>query len=108
MTRHVTRSSLMLGLEAFAGRLLVSVWLSVGPSCAATLNLDGKRPPVLRDVEGYVIASCLAQQSEPYLKDQGDGWASVVIQRGASTGLFAPNLARYRRASARAECSRRR
>jgi hypothetical protein len=37
---------------------------------------------VQRDVEGYAIASCLAAQDQPYLKDQGDGWASVIIQRG--------------------------
>ncbi|WP_230590878.1 hypothetical protein [Delftia acidovorans] len=34
-----------------------------------------------RDVESYAIASCLTQQAEPYLKDQGDAWASVVVQR---------------------------
>src|SRR2546429_7213897 len=27
------------------------------------------------------IASCLTQQAEPYLKDQGDAWASVIVQR---------------------------
>jgi len=37
---------------------------------------------VQRDVEGYAIASCLSAQDQPYLKDQGDGWASVIIQRG--------------------------
>jgi hypothetical protein len=36
---------------------------------------------VQRDVEGYAIASCLTSQTEPYLKDQGDAWASVVVQR---------------------------
>lgn len=39
------------------------------------------RTQVQRDVESYAIASCLTQQAEPYLKDQGDAWASVVVQR---------------------------
>jgi hypothetical protein len=50
--------------------------------CAAKMQPIGAlRPEVLRDVEGYAIASCLASQSDPYLKDQGDAWASVIIQR---------------------------
>ena len=40
------------------------------------------RSPVLRDVEGFAIASCLASQSTAYLKRQGDAWASAIIQRG--------------------------
>jgi hypothetical protein len=36
---------------------------------------------VRRDVEGYAIASCLFYQQQPYLKDQGDGWASAIVQR---------------------------
>ena len=39
------------------------------------------RDKVRRDVESYAIASCLAYQQQPYLKDQGDGWASAVVQR---------------------------
>src|SRR6185436_9376363 len=39
------------------------------------------RSAVELDVEGYAIASCLAAQDQPYLKDQGDGWASAIIQR---------------------------
>ncbi len=42
---------------------------------------DISRSKVLRDIEGYTIASCLTFQSHPYLKDQGDAWASVIIQR---------------------------
>jgi len=38
------------------------------------------RSPVQRDVESYAIASCLAAQDQPYLRDQGDAWASVIIQ----------------------------
>jgi len=34
-----------------------------------------------KDVEGYAIASCLTYQESPYLKDQGDAWASVIVQR---------------------------
>jgi hypothetical protein len=39
------------------------------------------RPSVQRDVEGYAIATCLSSQKEPFLKDQGDGWASAIVQR---------------------------
>ena len=50
--------------------------------CAARVNTIGApRPEVLRDVEGYAIASCLTNQTQPYLKDQGDAWASVIVQR---------------------------
>jgi len=50
--------------------------------CAAGANAIGApRPDVLRDVEGYAIASCLANQAQPYLREQGDAWASVIIQR---------------------------
>ena len=36
---------------------------------------------LLRNLEGYTIAACLTFQTNPYLKDQGDAWASVIIQR---------------------------
>ena len=58
--------------------------------CAATLNGGKPRPSVLRDVEGYAIASCLAHQNDDYLMEQGSGWASVIIQRGdGGIGAFA-------------------
>lgn len=50
--------------------------------CAIKVGTNGApRPEVLRDVEGYAIASCFVNQPQPYLKDQGDAWASVIIQR---------------------------
>lgn len=50
--------------------------------CTAGVEpIGGPRPEVLRDVEGYAIASCLVNQPQPYLKDQGDAWASVIVQR---------------------------
>lgn len=36
---------------------------------------------LVQDVEGYAIAGCLSKQSHAYLKDQGDAWASVIVQR---------------------------
>ncbi len=42
---------------------------------------DLSKSKALRDIEGYAIASCLAFQPNSYLKDQGDAWASVIIQR---------------------------
>jgi endonuclease/exonuclease/phosphatase family metal-dependent hydrolase len=63
-------------------RFVLLLGLAVA-GCAAKVDMAGApRPKVLRDVEGYAIASCLAHQAQPYLKDQGDAWASVVIQRG--------------------------
>ena len=53
--------------------------------CAVTLSAAA-RSAAQRDVEGYAIATCLTNQREPYLKDQGDAWASVIIQR-AKGGL---------------------
>lgn len=44
-------------------------------------TVGGPRSEVLRDAEGYAIASCLTYQAPAYLKDQGDAWASVIVQR---------------------------
>lgn len=63
------RAALLLLVPAIAG-------------CTPDTNpAGGARTQVQRDVESYAIASCLTQQTEPYLKDQGDAWASVVVQR---------------------------
>jgi hypothetical protein len=59
---------LSLAITGCAGRFEVN---SVVPA----------RSEVLRDVEGYAMASCLSHQTDPYLKDQGDAWASVIVQR---------------------------
>lgn len=40
------------------------------------------RPAAVRDVEGYAVATCLAAQRDPVLKQQGEGWASAIIERG--------------------------
>ena len=40
------------------------------------------RGALQRDVEGYVIAACLSDQEQPYLKEQGEGWALVIVERG--------------------------
>jgi len=40
------------------------------------------RTPLQRDVEGFAVASCLAQQSPNDLKRQGEGWAQIIIERG--------------------------
>lgn len=71
-----------------AGLLLLA--LTVGACAPKDDSVGMPRPEVLRDVESYAIASCLAFQSEPYLKDQGDAWASVVVQRAkGDVELFA-------------------
>jgi hypothetical protein len=54
----------------------------VAGECANNGGAVGEpRLQVLRDVESYAIASCLVSQAQPYLKDQGDAWASAVVQR---------------------------
>jgi hypothetical protein len=59
---------------------LLMVWVVAG--CATQVDTMGSpRSEVLRDVEGYAIASCLTYQAQAYLKDQGDAWASVIVQR---------------------------
>ncbi len=51
-------------------------------ACATRPDINRTlQPELLRDVEGYAIASCLASQPHSYLKDQGDAWASVIVQR---------------------------
>ncbi|MDD4880188.1 MAG: hypothetical protein PHR30_04115 [Gallionellaceae bacterium] len=63
-------------------RVVLFLLSLVVAGCTARINTIGaSRPEVLRDVEGYAVASCLANQTQPYLKDQGDAWASVIVQR---------------------------
>jgi hypothetical protein len=65
------------------GRVRIAACLIVAAAIgAATLVTHVQaRTAVQRDVESYAVASCLAAQDQPYLKDQGDGWASAIIQR---------------------------
>ena len=60
---------------------LLACGLVIAGCTPDTNPAGGARTQVQRDVESYAIASCLTQQTEPYLKDQGDAWASVVVQR---------------------------
>lgn len=60
--------------------LLLSALVAAGCT-PKTDTIGSPRPVVVRDVEGYAIASCLVNQSQPYLEDQGDAWASVIVQR---------------------------
>ena len=63
-------------------RIAMLLWALVAAGCTTKTDTSGSpRPVVVRDVEGYAIASCLVDQSQPYLKDQGDAWASVIIER---------------------------
>lgn len=63
-------------------RVIMLLLCLVVVGCTARVDTIGApRPEVLRDVEGYAIAVCLISQNQPYLKDQGDAWASVIVQR---------------------------
>lgn len=66
-----------------------NVWLRIAAGRSAG------RSEVLRDVESYAIASCLSFQPNPYLKDQGDAWASVVIQRMKGSPAALADLAEH-------------
>jgi len=43
-------------------------------------HVSNVQTDVRRDAESYTMAACLAYQEHPYLKDQGDAWASAVVQ----------------------------
>lgn len=65
-----------------AGVLLTSA--AVAAAVPARTALD-------RDVQGYAVATCMAAQSEPFLRDQGDAWAAAIVQRGhGSIAQLAP------------------
>ena len=61
--------------------ILLLLGLIVAGCAVRTETIGAPRSEVLRDVEGYAIASCFLNQTDPYLKDQGDAWASVIVQR---------------------------
>jgi hypothetical protein len=50
-------------------------------SVLGSTALGRARPAVQRDVEGYAIAACLTKQPEPYLREQGEAWGSVIVER---------------------------
>lgn len=51
-------------------------------ACVATVPTRSiANDAVRRDVESYAIASCLTYQQKAFLKDQGDSWASAIVQR---------------------------
>jgi hypothetical protein len=60
--------------------MLLSALLAAGCT-TKTDTTDSPRSAAVRDVESYAIASCLVNQAQPYLADQGDAWASVIVQR---------------------------
>lgn len=49
--------------------------------CATGADRLAGRTQLVRDVEGYAMAVCLMQQKSSYLRNQGDAWAAVVVQR---------------------------
>jgi hypothetical protein len=62
-------------------RIAAGLMVAAVICAAASVTQARARTAVQRDVEGYAVASCLVAQDQPYLKDQGDGWASAIIQR---------------------------
>jgi hypothetical protein len=63
-------------------RLALFLLCVVVGGCAATrTSVQQPDRGTLRDIESYAIASCLWNQRNAFLQDQGDAWASVIIQR---------------------------
>lgn len=86
-------------------RVVLLLFCLAFSGCAAKVDAVGApRPEVLRDAEGYAIASCFVNQPEPYLKDQGDAWASVILQRmKGDLDVFASMAEQVKRESAKSE-----
>lgn len=62
--------------------LIVATLLMILAGCAdSRADSHVKTSAALRDMQGYAIASCLTYQDSAYLNDQGDVWASVIVQR---------------------------
>ncbi len=66
------------------GKATFSAGLSLAVACAlcGSSGWAAGRSAASRDVEGFATATCLSNQSNPYLKAQGDAWGSAVMQRG--------------------------
>lgn len=64
-------------------RLAVATGLQIAAlaSAAAVAAPAHGRSALQRDIESYATAACLSRQREPLLKEQGDAWASAIIQR---------------------------
>lgn len=64
---------------------IAPIWLIATALQAASLAPATPRETMRRDLQSYAIASCFTEQKSEYLRDQGDGWASNLIQRGNFT-----------------------
>jgi len=57
---------------------LIAFAVVVAPSAVPAQT---PRTALERDLDGFVMASCLAKAENPALKEQGDAWAGAVVQR---------------------------
>ncbi len=63
-------------------RFVLIVMTAAMAGCSMhSASLSNINQQVLRDIESYAIASCFCNQADRYLKQQGDAWASAIIQR---------------------------
>lgn len=60
---------------------LVLVALTLAGCLPGENPAGSARPALQRDIESYAIASCLTYQTDAYVSDQGDAWASAIVQR---------------------------
>ncbi|WP_054158930.1 hypothetical protein [Rhizobium sp. AAP43] len=56
--------------------------LTLSAALAPLSALAAPRDAVTRDVQGYAIAVCLDRQENEVLKEQGNGWAAIIVERG--------------------------
>lgn len=65
-----------------ASSLFFGCVVSLSGGCASMPRPAlGARPPVLRDVEGLAITSCLVAQKSPYVEAQGHAWGAAILER---------------------------
>lgn len=67
-------------MQRRASAATVMIALLATPSFGIAKS-DDDAEAMRRDLNDYAIASCLTLQSSAYLRDQGDGWGSVIVQR---------------------------
>ena len=61
-------------------RSMLLIYVVMVPTGCFSVDTS-QRKMIRQNIEGYAIASCLTYQEFPYLQDQGDAWASVILQR---------------------------
>jgi hypothetical protein len=62
-------------------RALIAFSLLASLAIPVSVRAEGPHSVLDRDIEGYVMATCLAQVDDASLKEQGNAWAGAIAQR---------------------------